>query len=199
MKISQSKVRVESHKAIPLMNSSIKSRTTPKTGVQKQAVASATATLKTPTPMKKAPKLGTPATKPTTENFSSYGDNAVALQRILASARQELELIRRMKTETLKYQQKTATKARSEAHQLLLSARLTTHREIEEVIRQASEEIQKVLADIRVIRITAQEELATQRRYTDAAKLNSLSLSFKETFEKATEQLSEKKPEIVKP
>jgi hypothetical protein len=181
------------------MDSSIKSRTTPKTSVQKQAVASATATSKAPTPMKKAPKFGTPATKPTTENFSSYGDNAFALQRILASARQELELIRRMKTETLKYQQKTATKARSEAHQLLLSARLTTHREIEEVIRQASEEIQKVLADIRVIRITAQEELATQRRYTDAAKFNSLSLSFKETFEKATEQLSEKKPEIVKP
>jgi phosphate uptake regulator len=62
---------------------------------------------------------------------------------------------------------------------------MATQREIEELLRKASEEIQKMLADIRVIRITAQEELSAQRKFTDAAKLNSLSFSFKEQMEKA--------------
>ena len=89
-------------------------------------------------------------------------------------------------------------KARSEAHQLVLHARLATHREIEDMIQQANEEIQKVLADIRVIRITAQEELAAQRKFTDAAKLNSMSLSMKEIFQKAAEKKPKKKLEAVK-
>ena len=74
----------------------------------------------------------------------------------------------------------TGTKARSQAQQLILNARLASQKEIEEMIRQASDEIQKLLADIRVIRITAQEELAAQRKFTDAAKLFSLSLALKE-------------------
>jgi len=90
-----------------------------------------------------------------------------------------------MRADAVRYQMETATKARSEANQLLLHARLATQREVEELIRQAGEEIQKMLADIRVIRITAQEELSAQRKFTDAAKLNSLSFSMKEQFEKA--------------
>jgi SepF-like predicted cell division protein (DUF552 family) len=120
------------------------------------------------------------------------------LHNILASARQELEIIRRMRADAAKYQRDTATRARSEAHQLILHARITTQREIEEIIRQASEEIQKVLADIRVIRITAQEELAAQRKFTDAAKLNSLSLSMKEVFHKTIEKKPKKKLVTVK-
>ncbi len=186
MQISKSKVRVES----------IKPTSSPKGSPQKQSAASNVITPKTPSSVKGSPK---PTLQPVKTPAAGYNDNFLTLQNMLASAKQELELIRRMRADTIKYQQQTATKARSEAHQLVLNARLSTQREIEEVIRQASEELQKVLADIRVIRITAQEELATQRRYTDAAKLNSLSLSFQKAFQNAIEHDVEKKPEIVKP
>jgi hypothetical protein len=196
MKISQSKVRVESKKATPITNTSIKGGATPKANVQKQASSRPAAAPKAPAAVKKTP-LSVPP--PARDGFLSYNETAVTLRRVLASARKELELIRRMKAETAKYQQKSATKARSDAHQLVLDARLKTHREIEEIIRQASDEIQKVLADIRVIRITAQEELATQRRFTDAAKLNSISMSLKDAFQKSTAPATEKKPEAVNP
>ncbi|MHB8105722.1 MAG: hypothetical protein ACYDG5_09355, partial [Dehalococcoidales bacterium] len=135
MKISQSKVRVESSKAVPPVDDA-KSRTNPKANVAKSAKPG-TASRDIIT-VKKAPTAKTGA-----EGFLSYNETNVALHRVLASAQEELNLIRRMKAETAKYQQQSATKARSEAHQLILNARLTTHREIEEIIRQASEEIQK--------------------------------------------------------
>jgi vacuolar-type H+-ATPase subunit H len=194
MKISQSKVRVESNKAMPIMHHSVKGRAILKANVQKQAAARTAAAPKAPAPVKKTSMPAHPPARPAAEGFLSYNETAIALQRVLTSAREELGLIRRMKADAARYQQKTATKARSEAHQLVLNARLTTHREIEEIIRQASQEIQKMLADIRIVRITAQEELATQRRFTDAAKLNSISLSLKEAFQKATEP---EKPEAV--
>jgi hypothetical protein len=181
MKISQSNVRVSSTKPVPGVNNNAKGATA----------------LKAPAAVKKAPLRTPPTAGPTANNLLGYGETAVAIQRVLASAKQELDLIRRMKAETANYQQAAATKARSEAHQLVLNARLTTHREIEEVVRQASEEIQKVLADIRVIRITAQEELATQRRYTDAVKLNNISQTIKEAFKKEVEQ-EKKTAEAIK-
>jgi hypothetical protein len=195
MKITKGKVRVEPNRAIP---PDVKSGAIPKVNVQKP-IASNTATApKVPAQLRNTLKPTLQSARPTTDGFSSYNDNTVAIKRIIASAKEELELIRKMKAETLRYQQQTATKARSEAHQVVLNTRLKSHREIEEIIRQASEEIQKVLADIRVTRITAQEELATQRRYTDAAKLNSITLSFKEAFQKATEKEIDPKSEIVK-
>jgi len=118
------------------------------------------------------------------DDFSSLKEAAAAVQRIRNSARHELELARKMRADAQRYQQETVTKARSEASQLILRTRLATQREIEELIRQSSEEIQKVLADIRVIRITAQEELAAQRKFTDAAKLSSMSIAIKENFKK---------------
>lgn len=123
------------------------------------------------------------------DDFSNLKDAAEAVQRMRQSAQKELAQARKMRSDAQKYQQETATKARSEAHQLILHTRLATQREIEELIRRASEEIQKVLADIRVIRITAQEELAAQRKFTDAAKLSSMSETIKENF---------KKPELKK-
>lgn len=194
MKISQSKVRVESRKAAPITYNSVKSRATPKAIVQKPASVKPAAAPKTPAAVKKTPTPAPPPARPAVEGFFSQKETSVTLQQVLANARQELALIRKMKAETARYQQRTATKARSDAHQVVLNTRLTTHREIEEIIRQASEEIQKVLADIRVLRITAQEELATQRRFTDAAKLNSISLSFKEAFQKPAEPATDKKP-----
>jgi SepF-like predicted cell division protein (DUF552 family) len=121
-----------------------------------------------------------PAASAIRDDYSSLKEAALTIQRIKASAQQERDQIRKMRADAIRYQQATATRARSEAHQLILHSRLETQREIEELIRQASEEIQKVLADIRVIRITAQEELAAQRKFTDAAKLTSMSLSIKE-------------------
>jgi SepF-like predicted cell division protein (DUF552 family) len=102
---------------------------------------------------------------------------AATIQQIRLSAQRELELAKKMRADAQRYQQETETKARSQAQQLILRARLATQKEIEEVIRQASAEIQKVLADIRVIRITAQEELAAQRKFTDAARLCSLAFN----------------------
>jgi len=121
-----------------------------------------------------------PAASTIKDDYSSLKDAALAVQRIKVTAQQERDQIRKMRADAQRYQLETATRARSEAHQLVLHSRLETQREIEELIRQASEEIQKVLADIRVIRITAQEELAAQRKFTDAAKLSSMSLSIKE-------------------
>jgi len=118
------------------------------------------------------------------DDFSSLKEAALAVQRIRLSAQHELELARKILADAQRYQQETATKARSEAQQLILRTRLATQREIEELIRQASEEMQKLLADIRVIRITAQDELATVRRSTDAVKLSSMSLAIKGNYKK---------------
>jgi len=78
-----------------------------------------------------------------------------------------------------RYLQDTEMKARSEAQRLILQTRLTIRKEVQELTQQANEEIQKVLADIRVIRLTAQEELAAQKKFTDAARLRSFTLSLK--------------------
>jgi len=143
-------------------------------------------------------------TQPVTHNISTIKDDfyslkevGVAVQRIRLSIQQELELARKMRADALRYQQETATKARSEAHQLILHARLATQREIEELIREASAEIQKILADMRVIRITAQEELAAQKKFTDAAKICSMSLSMKETIDEGLKKLEKKKKKLV--
>jgi len=91
------------------------------------------------------------------------------------TARQELEAARRLRADAEKYHRETAIRARSEAQALILKARLSVEKEIAAITKRANEEVQKVLADIRVIRITAQEELAAQRKFTDAARLCSMS------------------------
>ena len=123
-----------------------------------------------------------------------------SVQKIRLSAQRELEAIRQIRAEVQRYQQEMATKARSEAQQLILHTRLATQKEIEELISQANAEIQKVLADIRVIRITAQEEIAAQRKFTDAARIRSLSLEIQKESKKTrapeakkTKQLAAKK------
>ncbi len=136
--------------------------------------------------VKKAPAPGAPAASPIKNDFASLKEAALIIQRIRLGAQKEIEEVRKMRTDALKYQRETATKARSEAQQLVLRTRLATQREVEEMIRQASEEIQKVLADIRIIRITAQEELAAQRKFTDAAKLSTMSLAIKKEAGKST-------------
>lgn len=105
------------------------------------------------------------------------------VQQVRASAERELALARKLRADAQQYHRDTTNRARSEAQQLILQARLSTQREVEDLIRTASEDIQKVLADIRVIRITAQEELAAQRKFTDAARLCSMTLDLREPQE----------------
>ena len=184
MKISQSKIRVNMVKGKPMIGASLKNIVMQKINIPKPGSISPFPPVNVLPQVKKMPKPAPLAASPIKDDFSSLKEAAQAVLRIKLSAQQELEQIRKMRADTFKYQQETATKARSEASQLMLHARLATQREIEELIRQASEEIQKMLADIRVIRITAQEELAAQRKFTDAAKLRSMSLSIKDQFEK---------------
>ena len=125
------------------------------------------------------------------EDYAGLQEAAEAIHRLRMSAQQELEMARRLREEAQHYHRETATRARSEAQQLILKSRLQTQREVEELVRKASEEIQKVLADIRIIRITAQEELAAQRKFTDAARLGSLS----QTFVPGKKEPSRKQPD----
>jgi hypothetical protein len=183
MKLEQSKVRVDMTKPKPGPANIFKAESTPKAKTGKQADGGSGHAHKPDMPEK--PRKTTPAPiSPIRDDYSTLREAAFSVQRIKASAQQELEQIRRMRADAARYQAETATKARSEANQLVLRTRLATQREVEELIRQAGEEIQKMLADIRVIRITAQEELSAQRKFTDAAKTNSLSFSMKEQFEK---------------
>ncbi|MBN1160751.1 MAG: hypothetical protein JXA17_02240 [Dehalococcoidales bacterium] len=180
MKISQSKVRVEPFRATPAADMTANNEILPKAA-----------------PMKKYHAAKQPSVRPVSDGASGSGETMTSLHRIRTIAQQELNLIRRMKAEAVKYQQETAIKARSEAHRLVLHARLATQREIEDMMRQVNEEIQKILADIRVIRITAQEELAAQRKFTDAAKLNSMSSSMKDIFQKSVDNIKKKKKPVT--
>lgn len=180
MKIPDSKVNIAPAKGLPRLDASLRKVLTTKINTPKSNAAAPLPSLKPPQVEKKPLRLLVPVVSPIKNETSSLKVVAAAVQQIRLSAQRELEQARKMRADALRYQQETATKARSEAHQLTLHARLTTQREIEELIREASEEIQKVLADIRVIRITAQEELAAQRKFTDAAKISSMSISIKE-------------------
>jgi hypothetical protein len=111
-----------------------------------------------------------------------------AVQQIRLSAQHELAMAKQMRIEAQKYQQEVETRARSQAQQLILRTRLATQKEVEELVRNTSAEIQKLLADIRVIRITAQEELAAQRKFTDAARISSLSCEVKKETAQAEEK-----------
>lgn len=164
------------------MNENLKKAAASKASAPKTSPANPPSTLKAAVTMKKPTKLALTPASPIKDEYSSLKEAAQAVQRIRVSVQQELQIARKTREDALRYQQETATKARSEAQQLILRARLATQREIEELIRQSSEEIQKLLADIRVIRITAQEELAAQRKFTDAAKITSMSMSIQDDF-----------------
>ncbi|HEY97507.1 MAG TPA: hypothetical protein G4O16_04925 [Dehalococcoidia bacterium] len=116
------------------------------------------------------------------------------------SAQRELEAARRLRMQAQRYLQETEMKARSEAQRLMLQTRLTIRKEVQEMIREAKEEVHKVLADIRVIRMTAQEELAAQKKFTDAARLRSFTLSLSrdemEPEEKKTRKPARKKQTV---
>ena len=133
------------------------------------------------------------------DEFTSLREAAAVVQRIRISVQNELELARRLRVDAQRYQIETETKARSEAQQVILRARLSVQKQVEEMIRQASEEIQRLLADIRVIRITAQEELAAQRKFTDAARLCSMSMAIQDDGEKPEVKRKNHSPDAKQP
>ena len=135
--------------------------------------------------------------KPAKDGVLDYNQTSQALKRILASAQEELELIRQMKAEAERYRQDSLKKDDSEGRWPILNARLMEHREIEEVVRQASEEIQKILANIRITRIGVQEELAKQRDIVETDRLNGIFASIKEAFQKPSPKNIEKRFEAV--
>ena len=124
-------------------------------------------------------KKGVPLTGVSGDGLEGLRAGEVAIQKMRLSAQRELALVKQLRAETERYRQETETKARSQAQLVILQARLATRKEIE-VIRKARAEIQKVLADVRVTRIAAQEELETLRKFTwrkftSAAQIRALS------------------------
>jgi hypothetical protein len=148
--------------------------------------------------MQKPAMTNSAATRPIADDYNSLQAAASAVHKIRIDAQRELEIARRLRADAIKYQKETEMKARSEAQQLILRTRLSAQKEIEELIRKSSEEIQKVLADIRVIRITAQEELAAQRKFTDAARLSTLSLSIQKGTKEKKAPANKKKEPVAK-
>lgn len=156
----------------------------PKGDIQRVNTPASSSHLNAGIQVKKNPAPHFPGPGLTKDELTSLKEASAAVHQIKLSAQRELEQARKMRDDARRYQQETATRARSDAQQLILRTRLATQRETEELIRQASEEIQKVLADIRMIRIMAQEELAAQRKFTDAARLRSMSMAIQNGDEK---------------
>lgn len=158
----------------------MKKELTPKGNLQKVNAPAHSPRTSTGIQVKKKPASSLHVASFSKDELTSLKEATAAIHQIKLSAQRELELARKMRDDAQKYQQETATRARSDAQQLILRTRLATQRETEELVRQASEEIQKVLADIRMIRIMAQEELAAQRKFTDVARLRSMSIAIQD-------------------
>lgn len=103
-----------------------------------------------------------------------------AIQQIHLRAQRELELIQQIRAEAVRCRREIETKILSQAQILNIHTRLTTQKEIAELKRKANEEIQKILADIRMVLIAAQGELEAQKKFTGAARIRALSLEVEE-------------------
>ena len=117
---------------------------------------------------------GTDSTGDLASNIKSA---ILSVQQLILLAQRELVKARKIHAQAERYLQETETKARSEAQKLILQTRMTIRKDTEKLMRQANAEIEQVLADIHMIRLTAQEELAAQKKFTDAARLRSFTLS----------------------
>ena len=97
------------------------------------------------------------------------------VQKLRLGVQRELELVKQIRAEAERYRLEIEAKARSQSQLLILQARLATRKELAEMKRGVSEEIQKILVDIRMLRIASQEELEAQRKFTSAARICALS------------------------
>ena len=151
-------------------------------------------------PRVKSRRLSSPASMSANSidnELSKLKEAGEAIQLIRVGVTRELELAKQMRIEAERYLRETETRARSEAQSLILKARLATKKEIEKLVRDSNKEIQKALADIRVIRVTAQEELKAQRKFTDAAQINALSLSISKSVNKKADKSESKQKEAI--
>lgn len=121
---------------------------------------------------------------PAGNELARLKETGAAVQRIRLSMQRELELARRLRAEAEKYVRETEVRARSQAQLIILQARAANSREIAELKRVVNEEMQETLADIRRIKIAAQEELKAQKKLTNAAKIGALSLASEEKVDK---------------
>ncbi|MFC1917972.1 hypothetical protein ACFLXH_04890 [Chloroflexota bacterium] len=168
-------------------------------------------------------------TRPAVDNLierevSNLRQAVAAVQGIRIRARYELQQAVKTRIESERYLKDAQAKANSYAQQLLLGARRTVKKEIEDIKLKArkgieeitlnaieelkeekkeigrkaletlqqemddfrqklDEELGKAMADIRVIRITAREELQVQRKLAGAAKIQALSFESQEPDE----------------
>ena len=113
----------------------------------------------------------------------------VEIRRMRISAQRELQLMRQVRVEAERNLREIEIKARSQTQLLIIQTRLATKKEIAEFSRKVGQEMQKALADIRLIRSTAQKELETQQKFTNAARLKALSLVFPEEDGQESESL----------
>jgi len=97
------------------------------------------------------------------------------VQKLRLGVQRELELVKQIRAEAERYRLEIGAKARSQSQLLMLQARLATRKELAELKRGVTEEIQKLLVDIRMLRIASQEELEAQRKFTNAARICALS------------------------
>ncbi len=107
-------------------------------------------------------------------------------QRLRLEVQRELGLVRQIRGEIERYQQETEAKTRSEANMLILQARLTIQKEMKEIAElkyKVNEQSMKLMADLRMTRIAAQEEFEAQRKFTSAARIKALTSTCKEAEE----------------
>ncbi len=102
------------------------------------------------------------------------------LRAILAEAQAELARARQIRTAVEQYQKEAELRARSQAQQVVLEARLAVRKEIAELKCQTRGEIKHLLNDICMLRDAALAELEAQRKFADAARIMSLSLALEE-------------------
>lgn len=69
---------------------------------------------------------------------------------------------------------------RSQMQLLLLGARAEIRQELARLRRQINEELEQAVADIRMIRLAAHEELSTQRKYTATSQIRALAAGMAE-------------------
>lgn len=108
-------------------------------------------------------------------------------QRMRLSIQRELELVRHIRAEAERYRQEIETKARSQAQMLLLHARLATQKDIAELKRKASEEVEKAVAEIHLIRSTLRKELEAQQKFTNAVRIRAMALTSQEETGESSE------------
>lgn len=122
-------------------------------------------------------------------NESAKLRTAIAdIQSVRLSAWKELAQVKKIRAEAEKYRQDMETKARSQAHMVILQARTMAKKEIAKLEYEAREQIQKALSEVL---LTAQESLETQQRFADAARICALSSAFQEESETSPESEEE--------